>query len=131
MKLGLDKRWFVMPSAPVVSRNLYFFLPTFVGGFALGIVTGIFVMLDPHNDKVAPWQHLVFILWGLGFVFSYFEPAWLSPTWYVWLKKELGVLLPFFAREAQELGRREWLRRSATQDSLEEWVRDFKQRFPF
>jgi hypothetical protein len=129
MRLGFDKRWFVIPAAPLISRNIYYVLPTFIVAATLTLANVVIVGLNPNGPVILPLVVMGFL--ALGFVFAYFEPAWLSPVWYVWLKKELGVLLPFFAREAHELGRQEWLRRSATQEGLEEWVRDFKRRFPY
>jgi hypothetical protein len=58
---------------------------------------------------------------------AYLEPAWLSPTWYRWLKKEHGDILPDLAAEARRLGRKEWMKRVRTQEDLERWVEDFRR----
>ena len=128
MRLGLDKRWFVIPAAPLISRGFYFFLPSFVLGFAIGLVDLWQIALDPYSNKGTPLLFVGFGFWGLGFVFSYFEPDWLSPTWYRWLKREHGDILPYLEQEANRLGRTNWLRRVRTQEGLEEWVAEVRRK---
>jgi hypothetical protein len=129
MRLGLDKRWFVVPAAPLISRGFYFALPTFLLGFAVGLVSGIFVALDPHNADILFLQFVTFGFWGMGFVLAYFEPDWLSPAWYRWLKKEHGDILPYLAEEAHQLGREEWLKRVQTQEDLERWAETVRHKY--
>jgi hypothetical protein len=38
MRIGLDKRWFVVPAEPFVSRGFYFALPTFTVGFVIVLI---------------------------------------------------------------------------------------------
>lgn len=105
MRLGYDKRWFVMPSEPLISRGFYFFLPTFVLGFAFALVDMLRVASDPHNSSLGtPFLSIGVGFWVLGFVFAYFEPNWLSPDWYRWLKREHGDILPYLEQEANRLG---------------------------
>jgi hypothetical protein len=63
----------------------------------------------------------------MGFVFAYLEPAWLSPSWYRWLKREHDDILPDLAAEAHRLGCKEWLKRVRTQEDLEQWVEEFRR----
>jgi hypothetical protein len=126
-KLGLDKRWFVMPAAPFISRGFYFALPTFVIGFALGLIGLLSVAVDPYADPTL--MFVAFGFWGMGFIFAYFEPDWLSPAWYRWLKKEHGDILPYLAEEAHQLGRKEWLKRVETQEGLERWAEEVRHKY--
>lgn len=121
MRLGRDKRWFVIPAAPFVSRGIYFALPTFVMGFVIGLVSLLFSFIDPNADLVI----VALLLWASGLILAYLEPAWMSPAWYRWLKKEHGDILPDLAAEAHRLGRKEWLKRVGTQEGLKRWVEDF------
>jgi hypothetical protein len=126
-KLGLDKRWFVVPAAPFISRGFYFALPTFVIGFAVGLIGLLSVAVDPYADPTL--MFVAFGFWGMGFIFAYFEPDWLSPAWYRWLKKEHGDILPYLAEEAHQLGRKEWLKQVQTQEDLERWVEEVRHKY--
>jgi hypothetical protein len=126
MRLGRDKRWFVMPGQ-YISRNFYFFLPTFVIGLTLVVVDVVIYSLNSQSLPI--FSLLAFALWGLGFVFAYFEPSWLSPAWYRWLKQEHGDILPYLEQEANRLGRAAWLRRVRTQKDLETWVNEVREQY--
>jgi hypothetical protein len=128
MRLGLDKRWFVMPARAVVSSGFYFALPAIILGFVTAIWGLLLVILDPRGDDIPFPFYITFGLLGLGYVFAYFEPNWLSPEWYRWLKKEHGDILEDLAEEAHWLGREEWLKQVETQKDLERWVEDFRRR---
>ncbi len=121
MKLGHDKRWFVMPGY-YISRNFYFALPPFLVGF-LFVVWGIALIGQDINNTTG--EYILFIafgFYGLAFVFAYLEPDWLAPEWYRWLKREHGHILSLLAQEANQLGRAEWLKQVQTQEDLEAWV---------
>ena len=64
----------------------------------------------------------------LSYIFAYFEPNWLSPEWYRWLKEEHGDILPYLAEEAHQMGREEWLKRVETQEDLEQWVAEVRRK---
>ncbi len=123
MKLGRDKRWFVMPGY-YISRNFYFALPTFVLGLLLQIVD---IHLFNINEQTPPiLTILAFCFWIISFVFAYLEPDGLAPQWYRWLKREHGKILPLLAQEAHQLGRDEWLKRVQNQEDLENWVAEVR-----
>ena len=127
MRLGHDKRWFVMPGY-YISRNFYFALPPFITGLLFLILGVVFVGQDP-NSTIGMYMSLAsFVFYGLAFVFAYLEPDWLAPEWYRWLKREHGNILPILAQEAHQLGRAEWLKRVQTQADLEAWVAEVRQK---
>jgi hypothetical protein len=125
MKLGRDKRWFVMPGY-YISRNFYFALPFFTLGMLIGTVDIILFGQDPYRSVVP--LLVAFGFWGLAFVFAYLEPDWLAPTWYRWLKREHGNILSLLAQEAHQLGRAEWLKHVQTQADLEAWVAEVRKK---
>jgi len=126
MRLGLDKRWFVMPARALISRNFYFALPAIILGFIAGIAGMLVVAIDPLGDDIPFPFYLAMGFLAMSFVFAYLEPDWMSPDWYRWLKKEHGDILPYLADEAHQMGRQEWLRQVETQDDLERWVEKFR-----
>ena len=127
MKLGLDKRWFVMPGY-YISRNFYFALPPFLLGFLFVIVGAVLVNQDPKSRIGLSVFFVAFGFYGLALIFAYLEPDWLAPAWYRWLKSEHGHILHLLALEAHRLGRTEWLKRVQTQADLEAWVREVRQK---
>lgn len=129
MRLGLDKRWFVMPSAPLISRNFYFALPTITLGLTSGLIGVVLVAIDPHSQIALYFMYVAFGLWGISFVFAYLEPDWMSPKWYRWLKREQGDILSELAVEAHQLGRQAWLDRVQTQADLESWVAEVRRKY--
>lgn len=129
MRLGLDKRWFVVPAAPLISRSFYFALPTFVVGSIVILVGALVASKDLDSVEAL---YLLCIGLGLlvsGYVFAYLEPDWMSPAWYRWLKKKYGDLLPYLAEEAHQLGRKEWLKRAQTQGDLERWAEEVRRKY--
>jgi hypothetical protein len=128
MRLGLDKRWFVVPAAPLISRSFYFALPTAMLGFAIGVTGMLLVALDLNNKSALYFFVVAFGFLVVSYVIAYREPDLLSPAWYRWLKKEHGDILPYLAEEAHQLGRTEWLKRVQTQADLERWVEDYRHR---
>lgn len=128
MRLGFDKRWFIMPAAPLISRNFYFFLPTFILGFAVLLIVMLLFSFNPGADLIT-LLIIVWALWGLGFVPAYFEPDWLAPNWYRWLKREHGDIMPYLAMDAHEMGRQAWMQRGETQEGLEEWAEEVRRKY--
>ena len=128
MRLGLDKRWFVMPARAVVSSGIYFALPTAILGCVL-VIAGALMATSDFNSTEA--LYLLYTAAGclvLSYIFAYFEPNWLSPEWYRWLKEEHGDILPYLAEEAHQMGREEWLKRVETQEDLEQWVAELRRK---
>jgi hypothetical protein len=128
MRLGLDKRWFVSPTPSFISSGFYFALPTFVLGTVVGLISGLLVALDPYNAKVLFLQFAALGLIGSGFMFAYFEPGWMSPAWYRWLKTEHGDIMPYLVHDAHRLGRKAWMERVKTQEGLEEWATEVRRK---
>jgi hypothetical protein len=129
MRSGLDKRWFVVPAAPLISRSFYFALPTAILAFVIGLVGMLLVALNPNSESALYLFFFTFGLLGASFIFAYFEPDWMSPAWYRWLKKKHGDILPYLAEEAHQLGRKEWLKRVETQEDLERWAEEVRHKY--
>lgn len=127
MKLGNDKRWFVVSAWPLVSSSFYFFLPTFLVGFILLLVDSFLATIDPNRD-VNILLLSVPLFWASGFIFAFLEPGWMSPAWYQWLKRKHGDIMPYLARDAHEMGRKTWVEKVKTQQGLEQWVAEVQRK---
>jgi hypothetical protein len=57
MRLGLDKRWFVMPAAPFISRNFYFALPTVTIGLTTLLAGVTLFSFNPDADLLKTPQN--------------------------------------------------------------------------
>jgi hypothetical protein len=123
-RLGYDKRWFIAPW-PVVSKSFYFALPTAMLGLIIGLIGLLLPSLDPNADLV----FVAFGFWGISFVIAFLEPGWMAPTWYRWLKKEHGDIMPYLVLDAHEMGRQAWMRRVETQAGLEEWAEEVRRKY--
>lgn len=128
MRLGFDKRWFVMPARPLISSGFYFALPTVILGFVTGIAGMLLVVFDPRDANSLLLFYITFGFWGTSFIFAYFEPDWLSPEWYRWLKREHGDIIPYLVMDAHEMDRKAWMQRVETQPDLEEWVAEVRRK---
>jgi hypothetical protein len=64
----------------------------------------------------------------LGLVLGIWRPGWALPDWYRWLKENHGEILPLLREKAQEMAPRAWQARVRTQEGLEQWVEEVRQR---
>lgn len=64
----------------------------------------------------------------LGIVFAGFPPSILKPVWLRWLEREHGDIYWLLENEAHEMGLRQWQKRVKTQEDLEEWVAEVRQK---
>jgi len=126
-RMGLDKRWFIVPASPYVSSGFYFFLPTGMLGLLIGLVGFVIELVSPNVNTIGFYCG-AFMLWPLGFLFAYLEPGWMSPAWYRWLKKEHGDILPMLIEDAEQIGRAAWLEQTKTQQGLEQWVAEVRHK---
>jgi len=63
----------------------------------------------------------------LGLVFAAWRPRWLKPHWYRWLEDHYGNIMDELQKDALRLGRA-WLERVRTQEGLEQWAEEVRQR---
>jgi hypothetical protein len=131
MKQGVDKRWFVSQTKPLVSRGIYFALPSAIIAMVFGFIGMFLVALDPHNPESGIETYLMVTALPIllsGYIFAWFEPDWMSPDWFRWLKQEHGDILNLLEREADELGREKWFPMVETQEGLETWVAEVRRK---
>ncbi|MBN1933168.1 MAG: hypothetical protein JW934_00810 [Anaerolineae bacterium] len=67
-------------------------------------------------------------LLGFGFLLVVWQPRWVLPRWYRWLKDNYGNIMPQLREDAQRIGRWEWAAMVRTQEGLEQWARSVQQR---
>ena len=103
MRLGILKGWFAIKSSaghPTLSSGLAL-IPIGLGFIAIGIlfkarllgILGTYASLDIITCTVFP-------LWLFGIVLAVWQPDWILPDWYRWLKKNHSEILPLLREEA-------------------------------
>jgi hypothetical protein len=65
---------------------------------------------------------------SLAVVFPIWQPWWILPVWYRSLKEDHGDIIPILREEAQAMGRRRFQERVATQEGLEQWIAEVRQK---
>jgi hypothetical protein len=57
------------------------------------------------------------------------QPKWLLPHWYNWLRERHGKIMPFLLKEARSMRGYEWERQVSIQEGLEEWVAEVRCKY--
>jgi len=127
MQLGILKYWFATKRVPtlVIPDIAFGLIPIGLAFLVLGI-TPQFVANPIVDERI--FLYLVCPLWGIGLVFTLWPPRWLKPHWYRWLEDHHGGLMPQLRKDAQRIGRWRWQRMVRTQEGLEQWAEEVRQR---
>ena len=64
----------------------------------------------------------------LGIIFAGYPPSFLKPAWLKWLEREHGDIYWILENDAHEMGLRIWQKRVKTQEGLEAWVAEVRQK---
>lgn len=119
---GYTKTWFVIERVPVI-------LPTaFYNGSLvfLGLIPIIIVVVLLTETFVLCFS--VPLLMALAIVLAIWQPKWIQPAWYRWLEENHEEIIPILKEDVRRTGPREWQRRVATQEGLEQWVEEVKRK---
>ena len=127
MRLGIWKLWFVVERIPVLV------IPSFVyGSIPLGLaflILGISIrIVSGSSDARVIFFCVVLPLLATSIAFAIWQPSWLEPAWYHWLKKHHSSIIPILQKEARAMGRWKWQRRVSTQEGLEAWVEEVRRK---
>lgn len=130
VRLGRDKSWFCSTRLPtiVVPTIVYGFIPA---GFGISIL-GLIMLCSRRGwvDDQTGMKLLIYVfcpLVGLSFVFWLWKPRFLQPDWYRWLDDHYGGVMHVLREDAERLGKM-WLDRVRTQEGLERWAEEVRQR---
>jgi hypothetical protein len=127
IRIGISKIWFLAERVPAIV------MPSFAHGLfpmGLGSITlGLLMYWDLESEVTRILLcSVVCPLFLLGMVFAVWDPWWLQPAWYRWLKEYHSNIIPILQEEGRAMGRWEWQRRVATQKGLEQWVDEVRQK---
>ncbi len=121
MLKGGAKGWYI-------ARNLY-------GGFSyaqipagIGMLCFALATIPKSMDMQAL---LVYIGGGFGLfaaIVNFVQPTFLKPAWLKWLERNHGRIMPTLVKEARSMGLEAWQERVKTQEELEIWVDEVRQK---
>jgi hypothetical protein len=126
IRIGLIKRWWLMASTPIVPTNFaYVAIPASL----LFLILPALIIVFPNPTDRQGW------LFNLGcpilivvILFSVWPPRWLVPGWLQWLTDNHKAILPLLQDEARKMGKQNWEQRVRTQEGLEKWVTEVRQK---
>jgi hypothetical protein len=126
-RIGILKTWFLLERVPVfvIPHSIFGAIPAGLGAIVLGII----VKLRPEPETATM---ICFGVTGpsflVGVMLMIWPPWWIKPAWYRWLEERHGDIIPLLQEEARAMGRWKWQRRVATQEGLEQWVAEVRQK---
>jgi len=65
----------------------------------------------------------------IGLAFGFTQPSFLKPPWLRWLEREHSELMPFLRKEANRMGLNVWNKRIQSQEDLEDWVEEVRDKY--
>jgi hypothetical protein len=125
IRAGIWKTWFATKRIPVLLPTSYYFgyIP-----FGLMLLSIAFASLFEPETRLILFDCLVPLFLVSSIVLSIWQPWWVQPVWYRWLKEHHGNIIPILREEVQAMGGWEWQRRVSTQEGLEQWVAEVRQK---
>jgi hypothetical protein len=93
--------------------------------FLLLVIVGI----TPQDSFLSNFCEIVsLILILLGLIWSFTQPAFLTPKWLRWLVANHEEIIPMLVRDVRERGYKNWKEKTKTQEGLEEWVAEVRHK---
>lgn len=99
----------------------YYFIPLGLMMFFLGLAILPFVPEEWRLPCVLIGMALMLI--GISIPHKFLYPPWMK-----WLKQTHGSIIPLLQEEIRKIGYYEWNRRIKTQNELEEWIQEVRQK---
>ena len=128
---GKLKIWWILPSSPIVPGGVvYWGIPASI----CMLITGFSLLLPTVEMRSMVFMIGICTTIPKMFIFLIWRPRWLTPVWLRWLEENHKDVLPFLEKEAEDMsnkwgGSRNWAQRIDTQEGLEEWVAEVRQKY--
>lgn len=101
------------------------------GSIPLGImgISWAILLVTPLQEV---WQTICLFtslpLSVIGVLLGMFQPRFMMPGWYRWLKENHADVLPLLREDVRRMGYDTWRKRTATQEGLERWVAEVRRK---
>lgn len=117
-------------------RQEYIFPHYYSGGInyasiPLGTMGIIWAFLAVLKLPIGLSNFFLFISLGiglLGLLLNFLQPKFMTPQWYRWLEDNHEDILHLLHRDAREMGYNKWKKQTRTQEGLEAWVAEVRQK---
>jgi len=125
-RTGRYKRWWLRKSSPIAPVSIVYVSELVsILLFFTAILVGF--QISPAT------RGMIFLYFGcpsliLMVVLSIWQPRWLTPKWLRWLEAHYENLIPLLREDAIRMGAWKWERQVSTQEGLEEWVAEVRQK---
>jgi hypothetical protein len=127
MQLGIWKLWFLAERVPgiVVPSYAFGLIPMGMAFFLMGVA----MMSVTSQSVMGAILCCVFSPLNMAsIVLAVWQPWWIKPAWCRWLEEHHGDIIPILQEEGRAMGRWQWQRRVATQEGLEQWIAEVRQK---
>jgi hypothetical protein len=122
---GRYKRWYLHEGDPLYSPKEIFYILIPIGLASLSLGLAAFLPTKPERSTAFLWVTLPLAL--AASLLLFFTPDWIKPAWVRWLEKNHGDMLLLLLREARRTPN--WEKRVATQEGLEAWVAEVRDKY--
>ncbi len=128
MILSNDKFWWWSKSTAAVPTNVVFaaFPATFLFFLMAYIFYYQFSLSTKVKDDLSFFVGIPLII--IAVVLSIWQPRWLKPKWLRWLEANHGSILPLLQEEARQEEWSTWQKKVETQEGLEAWVAEVREK---
>lgn len=103
---------------------IFAFIPLGIGMIVFAILV---ILPPPKPDEFDPVLYLLGPLLIISYILAMWQPWWLKPKWLRWLEKEHGDIIEILWEEVRK-DKWGWERRTRTQEGLEAWVNEMRQK---
>ncbi len=123
-----DKFWWWTESTATVPTNIVF--AAFPAALLFFLLAYIFYFQSSLSTEVK--DNLTFFvgipLFIIAMILSIWQPRWLKPKWLRWLEANHGSIIQLLREEAREEEWSVWQEKVETQEGLEAWVAEVRER---
>jgi hypothetical protein len=122
---GRYKKWYLHEGDPLYSPKefLYVWIPLGLAFLSFGLAS--LLPTQPERFRVFLWVSLPLAL--MASLLLFWLPDWIKPAWVRWLEKNHGDVLFLLLRQARRTP--DWEQRIATQEGLEKWVAEVREKY--
>jgi branched-subunit amino acid ABC-type transport system permease component len=125
VQLGRYKKWYLHEGDPLYNPKEFAYVCIPSG--LMFIFMGTALLLPMYGMRQAVFWGLAFPLCVAVMVLLFWLPDWIKPAWVRWLEKEHGDILLLLLRQARRTP--DWEQRVATQEGLEAWVAEVRDKY--
>jgi hypothetical protein len=123
VRLGYWKRWYLGPDDPIFypKPGVYGFIP-----LGLAFIILALGLVFPNLEDWLVLEIPIFLCL-VTILLVGLQPWWIKPAWVRWLEEENADILDRLIEEARRT--KDWHKRVATQEGLEAWVAEVRERW--